>query len=167
MKKQAIITIFALAAFSPIILSGMLAGACAADSTPIQHEAGPTAKPRVYRPPTANQEYKTEVLKAPVELPGVPTYSGQRVTFERGFRYPNPRSGMRIGLNYLAMEDEGTIVNWYRQALPMYKWKMSPNGSDPSLVAGTLNGNTVSIRVGRSPRADFRSEIVVSFSTPR
>jgi hypothetical protein len=49
----------------------------------------------------------------------------------------------------------------------MYKWKMTTHNSDASLVAGTLNGNTVSIRVGRSPRPDFRSEITVSFSSSR
>jgi hypothetical protein len=159
MKDKAIITIIALTAISVNVLPS----AFATDSRTYKAPA----KPKAYRPSTANQEYKTEYLKAPVELPGVPTYSGTRVTFERGFRYPNPRSGERIGLSYLALEDEQTILGWYRQALPMYKWKMTTHNSDASLVAGTLNGNTVSIRVGRSPRADFRSEITVSFSSAR
>ena len=119
MKDKTIIVICALTAS----LYSSCSGAHATDAKTYK----PAPKPKAFRPTTANEEYKTEYLKAPVELPGVPTYSGQRLTFERGFRYPNPRSGMKIGLNYLALEDEQTILAWYRQALPMYKWKMTPS----------------------------------------
>jgi hypothetical protein len=117
---------------------------------------------RPYRPATADQEFKTEKLSAPVTLPGVPLYTG-RFTFLSGLRYPNDSTGQRIGMTFGCTEAPDAVMDWYRGSLKMYNWTVLPATSDPNLVAAHQGGNTLTIRANRSNSPIYRSEIVISY----
>ena len=117
---------------------------------------------RPYRPPTADQEFHSDKLTAPVSLPGLPPYTG-RAQFITGLRYPYDSTGQRIGMTFGTTEEPDQVLDWYRSSLKMYNWTMVPDTSDPNLIAGHLSGNSIGVRVIRSTSPSYRSEIVISY----
>jgi len=122
----------------------------------------PIAGPRPFRPASADQEFHSEKLTAPVALPGVPPYTG-RATFISGLRYPHDSTGQRIGMTFGCTEDQEQVMDWYRGSLKMYNWVVLPSTSDANLIAAHLAGNSLSVRVSRSTSRSYRSEVVISY----
>lgn len=121
-----------------------------------------TSAPRVFRPVTADREYACENLTQPVEIPGVPMFTG-KAKFLSGLRYPNDRSGYRIGLTYAATEDEGQVMDWYRSALGTYSWKLLPFAPDGKTLTAVKDGNTFTVRISPNKIPGYRTVMVLSF----
>lgn len=124
-------------------------------------EVKPSRYRNINRPTTADAEYCSMKLPGPVPLPNVPNYTGH-AKFLTGLRYPNPRTGERIGMTLGVMEEPASVMDWYRDALKMYSWKVAGT-SDPNLISGTKDGNSVCVRVMPDSSRNFRSQIVISY----
>lgn len=118
--------------------------------------------PRVFRPVTADKEYACENLTQPVDIPGVPTFTG-RTKFLSGLRYPNDRSGYRIGLTFAATEEEAQVMDWYRTALTTYGWKLLDYSKDGKTLTAVKEGSTFTARVSPNKQPGFRTVMVLSF----
>lgn len=119
-------------------------------------------QPRVYRPVTADREYACENLSQPVDIPNVPTFTG-RTKFLTGLRYPNDRSGYRIGLTFAATEDEGQVMEWYRTALTSYGWKLLDMAPDGKTLTAVREGSTFTVRISPNKQPGYRTVVVLSF----
>ncbi len=122
------------------------------------------AQLRQFRPITADREYAYEELSQPVDLPGVPTFTG-RSKFLSGLRYPNDRSGYRIGLTYAATEDEGQVIEWYKTALTAYSWKLLDFHPDAKTITAVKEGNTFTVRLSPNRVPGYRTVMVLSFKS--
>lgn len=118
--------------------------------------------PRQFRPPSADREYACESLSQPVELPGIPMFTG-KAKFLSGLRYPNDHTGYRIGLTYAATEDEGQVMDWYRTALSTYSWKLLDIAQDGKTLTAVKDGNTFTLRMSPNRYPGYRTTMVLSF----
>lgn len=112
------------------------------------------------RPPAADSEFKADRLTQDIDLPSVPPYSGKKI-FLSGFRYPNDKTGERVGITYGVMEPESQVVDWYKDALKKYGWDIR-NASESNLVAAAKGPKTFSVRITPSNSRDYRSMITLS-----
>lgn len=113
------------------------------------------------RPASADQEYKYEKLTAPVQFPNVPPYTG-RTKFVSGLKYPNDKGGPRIGMTFLVQEDQAQVLDWYRQSLKIYQWKVIEMPAQPNLITAASRDGTLSVRVGPTHTPGYRSEVIIS-----
>lgn len=120
------------------------------------------AQPRQFRPITADREYACENLTQPVDIPGVPMFTG-RSKFLSGLRYPNDRSGYRIGMTYAATEDEMQVLEWYKTALTTYSWKLIDFTPDAKVITAVKEGNTFTVRMSPNRVPGYRTVMVLSF----
>lgn len=109
-----------------------------------------------------SDEYKPERLTQIVDLPNVPRYTG-RAVFLSGLRYPRDTSGERIGMSLAVMESEPEILDWYKQALKMYSWRIMENGPNERCVSAMQGNNTFTVRISPSRVPGYRTLIVLSF----
>ncbi len=139
--------------------------ALAASASDAIADTNSNAKPpqaRVFRPVTADREYACENLSQPVDIPNVPTFTG-RTKFLTGLRYPNDRSGYRIGLTFAAVEDENQIIEWYRTALTGYGWKLLDMTPDGKTLTAVREGSTFTVRISPNKQPGYRTVVVLSF----
>jgi hypothetical protein len=122
------------------------------------------AQPRQFRPVTADREYASEILTQPVDIPGVPPFTG-RSKFLSGLRYPNDRLGYRIGLTYAATEDENQVLEWYKTSLTAYSWKLLDISPDAKTITAVKDGNTFTVRISPNHVAGYRTVMVLSFKS--
>lgn len=128
-----------------------------------QPSPGQTRLPRYPhrdRPPAADSEFKADRLTQDIDLPSVPPYSGKKI-FLSGFRYPNDKTGERVGITYGVMEPESQVTDWYKDALKKYGWDIR-NASESNLVAAAKGAKTFSVRITPSNSKDYRSMITLS-----
>ncbi len=119
-----------------------------------------------FRPITADREYACEKLSQPQELPGVPMFTG-RATFLSGLRYPNDRSGYRIGLTYAAVEDESQVLEWYKTGLTSYSWKLIDSAPDAKSITAVKEGNTFTVHISPNRMPGYRTIMVLSFKSSK
>ncbi|HEY9733204.1 MAG TPA: hypothetical protein V6C89_14900 [Drouetiella sp.] len=148
-----------------LVIAASALCACAATASEALADTNSNAKgaqPRVFRPVTADREYACETLTQPVDIPNVPTFTG-RTKFITGLRYPNDRSGYRIGLTFAAVEEESQIVEWYRTALTGYGWKLLDIAPDGKTLTAVRDGATFTVRISPNKQPGFRTVVVLSF----
>jgi hypothetical protein len=142
-----------------------LSSTLAATAAPANAVAPASSQAKTPRPATADQEYKFERLKAPVTLPNLPNYPG-RATFITGLRYPYAKAGQRVGLTYGTLEQAPQILEWYRETLKNYQWKIGKAETDNAVLA-SLNGNVVTVSVTPSTTPNYRSQLEISYTFVR
>lgn len=107
-------------------------------------------------------EFKTQSLSRYEQLPDVPQYSGQ-TQFLNGVLSPNARGGVQITYNLAARESKQAVIQWYQEALKMYRWELvQVNSSTLSVRKG---GNFLNVMVAPANRAGMQSDIMLSFRT--
>lgn len=148
--------IFCIAAF--VCTASAFASAAIADTNSTQK----AAQPRVFRPVSADREYACETLTQPVDIPSVPTFTG-KTKFITGLRYPNDRSGYRIGLTFAAVEEETQVMEWYRNALTSYGWKLLDITPDGKSLTAVKDGSTFTLRISPNKQPGYRTVVVLSF----
>jgi hypothetical protein len=119
-------------------------------------------RPLPYRPTSADQEFKTEKLTAPITFPEVPLYTGQS-KFLSGLRYPNDTTGRRMTMTVGVMEEPNQILDWYRQSLKLYKWTIVPQSPESQQVSAVKDGNTFSVMINPSRTAGCRTVVVLNY----
>jgi len=102
------------------------------------------------------------LVKAPVELPGVPQYTG-RAMFIGGYDYPQMTHGRSISLNYAVQEDATTVLSWYRDAMTQANWNVAPGQPDSKDVYCTMGNNLCDIKVGNASRPGYRASISIVY----
>lgn len=147
-----------LSAISAVIAAGLMTGSAIAQSAS-QQGARPAAWGQSAK---KSDEFKTEKLSAAVDLPGVPQYTG-RATFLSGLKYPNDTSGMRVGMTLGCREDESEILEWYKNALKLYSWRLINMDPKERVVTATKDGNTFTVRISPSRQPGYRTLVVLSF----
>jgi hypothetical protein len=141
----------------------LVAAALSSTSAVFADTGSKIAPPRQYRPPSADREYASENLTQPVDIPGVPIFTGKS-KFLSGLRYPNDRSGYRIGLTYAVAEDETQVLDWYKSSLATYSWKLLPDMTqDGKTLTAVKDGNTFTVRISPNHIPGYRTVMVLSF----
>jgi hypothetical protein len=106
------------------------------------------------------RKYNPTVLKTPVELPGLPSYSGQ-ATFMDGFSYPNAQPAT-ISMRFSTKEDASEILAWYKQAFGNYNWKLM--GSSSKSVTATKDDASCYVRTMPTSQSGYKTEFLISYS---
>jgi hypothetical protein len=105
-----------------------------------------------------------EVLKAPVSLPELPTYTGQQPRFGGGLIYPDKEGGPSIGMRFSLKEDPDTVSGWYREVLKSYKWTIMPSSNrDLNITAISNKGSTCTITINASAQAGYRTNLNINY----
>jgi hypothetical protein len=102
------------------------------------------------------------LVTAPVELPGVPQYTG-RAMFIGGYDYPLMTHGRSICLNYAVQEDAATVLSWYRDAMKQSNWNVAPGQPDSKDVYCTMGNNFCDIKIGNASRPGYRASISIVY----
>ncbi len=107
-------------------------------------------------------EFKTQTVNKCQQLPDFPQYSGQS-EFISGFICPNAKGGVQITYNISVRENKQTVLQWYQDALRVYKWDLrKPNST---AVSATKGGTYVNIMVSPASRSGMLSDIMISYRT--
>lgn len=102
-----------------------------------------------YDPSKPKKEQETEFqankLDRPIELPGVPSYTGKQY-FVTGLAYPNAKSGPGYFLNFNTEHDKQQIKDWWTAALQSGSWRIT--FQDKNCVRGKMrDGTTCTVNV--------------------
>jgi len=114
------------------------------------------------------EEYSTQGLKAPVDLPNVPTYTG-RTVFAGGCVVPRARSGCCYIQHFSAREKAQEIIAWYQAALAQNNWKIEPGmQSERSTAATDAKGNICQIfAMPTANEKGYLTDFVVQYTQAR
>lgn len=104
------------------------------------------------------------ILKTPVELPDLPRYSA-RSYFLGGFDYPADSTlpVRRIELKYAVHEPAEQVLDWYRDALASYSWKILPDNQTQNAIVAVKGKNYCAITAAKSRNPWFASTIGISY----
>ncbi len=82
-------------------------------------------------------------MKEPAVLPGLPGYTG-RLKFLHGIMESRPSSAKTYNMSFLAMDNPGQIINWYRKAVILNNGQITDSSLN-SIVVRTAQGNRCTI----------------------
>jgi len=117
--------------------------ACLTDSglTAVQAQTAPVKPSAITRLRVAEEK----AFSGKIELPDLPEYTG-KAKLETGVQSAATDDvDQSITLVYQAKEDSGTIINWYRTVLTMYKWDISSSTNRAVIATNPNSGNSCSI----------------------
>lgn len=98
-------------------------------------------------------------LSQDVTLPDMPAFPGQ-YKFSSGLMFPNIPGGPAYHLRYSTPSDGTQIIEWYKNSLPSYGWKINSSGAGVVRATKDRNHCTISLR---SPLADEKNCIEIHF----
>jgi hypothetical protein len=85
---------------------------------------------------------------APADLPDLPRYTS-RAYFLGGFDYPTDsiKQGRTLLLKYAVHEPKEQVLDWYRDALTSYSWKVTRNKESNNELMATKGQTSCFVRV--------------------
>lgn len=110
-------------------------------------------------------EFKCKQVKRYEPLPDMPQYSGQS-EFVNGIIAPGASGGAAVTYEIAVRESKDVVVYWYREALKAYKWTACGDQAANS-VAANKGKNYVQIVVSNSGRANYPTQIMISYRSGR
>lgn len=110
-------------------------------------------------------EFKCKQVKKYEPLPDMPQYSGQS-EFVNGIIAPGASGGAAVTYEIAVRESKDVVVYWYREALKSYKWTACGDQAANSVTANK-GSNYVQIVVSNSGRANFPTQIMISYRAGR
>lgn len=108
------------------------------------------------------QEFAAEMLSSPVDLPGVPAFTGQ-TKFVTGMRSPNAKGGEIITLHYSAKQEQKEVLAWYVQAAKNFHWSVDERPPESPSIAMNNGSAVCTIAVTNPSTPGYRSDIIIMF----
>jgi hypothetical protein len=113
-------------------------------------------------------EASWRLLKAPMDLPDVPRYTGAGTEFSEGLLYPNKPGGAAVSMTYRAKEAPDVVLSWYEDALKNYQWKTKTKGTGANAVISGMHGNNgITVTVSPTKARGFRTDLRISYKLAR
>ena len=108
-----------------------------------------------------NGNLAAEAMKTKVDLPNLPEFTGH-AKFTGGV-VNQGEYGQSYVMRFTAKEDPKLVLDWYKNTLNMYKWKIEY--ADDQTVAGKLAGATCAVVVNDiiSRKNGSQSEIEINY----
>jgi len=109
-----------------------------------------------------------QLLKAPISIPEVPSYTGQ-TTFVGGLMYPNKKGGPTVSMHYRVRETPDQVIEWYEEALKAYKWvgRKSPVTNKGRSYEASKGNSSVTISTSDCTMPGFRTDLRMSCKIAR
>lgn len=105
------------------------------------------------------------LVKTPMQLPDLPKYSGKAL-FSKGLMYPNKPGGSAINLMYKVKEPPSSVLQWYKDTLKAYSWKVVKT-KNSNAVRATHGKNGVVVNVSDSKTPGYQTELKISYKLAR
>jgi hypothetical protein len=161
-KKQSLPLLTGSIAAIIILLQAGAAPLAAAGSQPLPWNSS-HKNPEVKK--AYDEEFKTDVMKEPMYLPGLPLYTG-KTKFLSGISFPKVKGGATVNMRFSTTDDADTVLNWYRGILSQKPWQMDRGGSvGRSLAARDSKGHIGAVTVFQSRRKgkEWHTEYIVIY----
>lgn len=100
-------------------------------------------------------------LKEPVDLPDLPAFPGNP-KFVSGATDPYPDGIGHYQMSFLSQETGEHVMDWYKNAFSMYKWKVIFSGAN-SITAQHKDGHMCTIGVNSVIKKPYKSKILVYY----
>ncbi|MCW5823034.1 MAG: hypothetical protein KIT34_09545 [Cyanobacteria bacterium TGS_CYA1] len=109
-----------------------------------------------------------QLLKAPMNVPEVPNYTGQ-TTFVGGLMYPNKKGGPTVSMHYRVRETPDQVIEWYEEALKAYKWvgRKAPVTNKGRSYEAFKGNSSVTISASDCAVKGFRTDLRMSCKIAR
>lgn len=150
-----------------IMASLLMSTALLIDSAQAQRKTTHTRAGNVNRSSgKASVDTTFQHLDRPMELPGVPNFSGNS-KFQFGLLNSNydKRGGTSVALRYSTPNSAEDVIKFYHDSLPPYRWTLLKTTGQS--VSAKLNGNTVNIIIMPRSSKEFRTDFYVTCLMPR
>jgi hypothetical protein len=112
-----------------------------------------------------DEEFKTDVMKEPMYLPGLPLYPG-KTKFLSGISFPKVKGGATVNMRFSTTDNADSVLNFYRSVLSQKPWQMDRAGSvGRSLAARDTQGHIGGVTVFQSRRKgkEWNTEYIVIY----
>ncbi len=105
-----------------------------------------------------------EVMKAPVDLPNFPMYTG-KIIFVHGVKYPKSKYQPALRMTFFAKEKADDVMDFFKQSLPASGWRIQEKQSTENSVIATSKNLRASIDVSNSASmTDYKSSFTISYT---
>jgi hypothetical protein len=128
---------------SIVVLAASSASPALADNN--NKQKGPMPQDRNRYQSRNNPELEADNLKEPIQLPDLPTFTGQKTKFILGSVH-QAKQGPNYIEKFRAKEEPKQVIEWYKNTLQMYKWKISVAAAEV-VQATNKDGSTICVLV--------------------
>lgn len=113
-----------------------------------------------------NTDSVFQKLDRPIEIPGVPHFSGDS-KFQFGLLRQNydRKGGTSVALRYSTSSSAEDVIKFYYDILPKYRWTLR-NTTDKQLTAA-LSGNIVSVKIMPRSSREYKTDFYLTSEMPR
>lgn len=145
-----------------VALSAAMGPCCAANPQPLpwtSSHKNPAVK-KAY-----DEEFKSDVMKEPMYLPGLPLYSGPHKLIS-GITFPKVKGGATVNMRFSTTDDANAVLNFYRGVFMQLPWQIDRAGSvGRSLAARDAKGHIAGVTVFQSKRKGnaYHTEFIVIY----
>ena len=141
-----------------------LAAAAALLSIAVMGYTSPESCAQQYMKPTGpikkENVDQTDALSQKFTINGLPEYSGKQ-KFLAGRKYVS-ESGPQYMQEFLVMEPASQVIDWYKDALGSYKWKITSSANN-FIQAKRSDGSSVMIVASPFKSKEGRSRVKISY----
>lgn len=118
------------------------------------------------KPTPARQSGYFQQLDRPMDLPGVPQYSGDS-KFRFGLLRQNfdNRGGTSVALRYSTRNSAEDVIRFYYTVLPQYRWKLGKSSGQQ--LSAELNGNRLTVMIMPRSSKEFATDYYLCCEMPR
>ncbi len=109
-----------------------------------------------------NPELKAQRLKAIVDTPNVPPYSG-KTQFVMGTIFPNVKGGPSATMQFSVKDKPTTVLSWYKNALNENKWSMLDNMTGTVGLAAMKDHNICQVMVLAPTKPNCQCDVLLRY----